>query len=56
LTASCRVVDPTSTDLMIESAHAADVVEGETAAPTEQVAEPPKPVEEESTFGAGVWD
>jgi hypothetical protein len=32
LTASCRDVDPTSTDEMIEKAHAADVVEGETAA------------------------
>ena len=32
LTASCREVDPTSTDEMIEKAHAADVVEGETAA------------------------
>ncbi|HLN26449.1 MAG TPA: DEAD/DEAH box helicase [Gemmataceae bacterium] len=32
LTASCRVVDPTSTDEMIEHAHAADIVEGESAA------------------------
>src|SRR5262249_39832657 len=29
LTASCREVDPTSTDQMIELAHGADVVEGE---------------------------
>jgi superfamily II DNA/RNA helicase len=29
LTASCRAVDPTSTDELIELAHAADVVEGE---------------------------
>jgi superfamily II DNA/RNA helicase len=29
LTASCRAVDPTSTDEVIELAHAADVVEGE---------------------------
>jgi superfamily II DNA/RNA helicase len=29
LTASCRAVDPTSTDEIIELAHAADVVEGE---------------------------
>ena len=29
LTASCREVDPASTDEMIEQAHAADVVEGE---------------------------
>ncbi len=32
LTASCRAVDPTSTDEAIELAHAADVVEGETRA------------------------
>lgn len=32
LTASCREVDPASTDEMIEKAHAADVVEGETPA------------------------
>jgi hypothetical protein len=32
LTASCRAVDPTSTDEMIEQAHAADVVEGEAEA------------------------
>ncbi len=30
LTASCRAVDPASTDEVIEQAHAADVVEGET--------------------------
>jgi superfamily II DNA/RNA helicase len=33
LTASCREVDPASTDEAIEKAHAADVVEGETPAP-----------------------
>jgi hypothetical protein len=33
LTVSCREVDPASTDEIIEQAHAADVVEGETAAP-----------------------
>jgi hypothetical protein len=32
LTASCRAVDPTSTDEVIELAHAADVVEGEATA------------------------
>jgi len=32
LTASCRAVDPASTDEMIEKAHAADVVEGEAEA------------------------
>jgi hypothetical protein len=31
LTASCRTIDPTSTDEAIEKAHAADVVEGEAA-------------------------
>ncbi|MCS7167676.1 MAG: DEAD/DEAH box helicase [Gemmatales bacterium] len=31
LTASCRAVDPTSTDQFVEEAQAADVVEGETA-------------------------
>jgi hypothetical protein len=36
LTASCRAVDPASTDEVIEHAHAADVVEGETAAKAEQ--------------------
>ena len=34
LTASCRAIDPTSTDEAIELAHAADVVEGETNKPT----------------------
>src|SRR5581483_8179296 len=33
LTASCREVDPASTDEIIERAHAADVVEGETPPP-----------------------
>jgi hypothetical protein len=33
LTAACRAVDPTSTDEMIELAHAADVVEGEATQP-----------------------
>jgi superfamily II DNA/RNA helicase len=32
LIASCRAVDPASTDDIIEQAHAADIVEGETAA------------------------
>jgi superfamily II DNA/RNA helicase len=31
LTASCRAVDPASTDEMLEQAHAADIVEGEAA-------------------------
>ena len=32
LTASCRAVDPASTDEIIQQAHAADVVEGEAEA------------------------
>lgn len=54
LTASCRAVDPTSTDQMIEFAHAADVVEGETPA----LAAPPAPTPAEPVpeFGAGVFD
>ncbi len=51
LTASCRVVDPASTDMMIEQAHAADVVEGETEA---KVVVETAPSAE--TFGAGVFD
>src|SRR5262249_36730776 len=35
LAASCRKVDPSSTDAVIQSAKAADVVEGETARPIE---------------------
>jgi hypothetical protein len=51
LTASCREVDPTSTDEVIQLAHAADVVEGEAAVPG------PAPSGETpaaSTFGFGV--
>jgi hypothetical protein len=33
LTASCREVDPTSTDEAMQQAHAADVVEGENVLP-----------------------
>jgi hypothetical protein len=54
LTASCRAVDPTSTDMMIQQAKAADLVAGEgpmiEAPPVEAAKEP------ESTFGAGVFD
>ena len=50
LTETCRVVDPTSTEEMIQRAHAADVVAGETkaakAAVEAQVAEP--------EFGSGL--
>jgi superfamily II DNA/RNA helicase len=40
LTASCRAVDPASTDEVIQQAHAADVVEGEAAAPAPAPAAP----------------
>jgi superfamily II DNA/RNA helicase len=54
LTASCRAVDPTSTDEVIQLAHAADVVEGEAGAPLEPPpAEPAKPAR---VFGAGIFD
>jgi hypothetical protein len=51
LTASCREVDPTSTDMMIQLAHAADVVEGET--PAQPVAAEPPP---KKAFGSGLFD
>ncbi len=40
LTASCRAVDPASTDEIIELAHAADVVEGEAEARTDPATAP----------------
>jgi len=46
LTASCRAVDPTSTNEMIQMAHAADVVEGEKAVTHKSllvVEQPPNP-------------
>lgn len=52
LTASCRAVDPTSTDQVIQLAHAADVVEGETEAKTEVKADP---TPEGKAFGEGVF-
>jgi superfamily II DNA/RNA helicase len=55
LTASCREVDPASTDMMIEQAHAADVVEGETAAQA-AAAELASKAEEKSGFAAGVFE
>lgn len=54
LTVSCRAVDPTSTDQMIEMAHAADVVEGETA--IDHPVLPPPPAEPQREFGAGILD
>ncbi len=54
LTASCRAVDPTSTDEVIQMAQAApDVVKGEAA--TTAAAEPAPPVKEGAEFGSGVW-
>jgi hypothetical protein len=50
LTASCREIDPASTDEAIQRAHAADVVEGEAEA-----AKPPAAPElERHSFGAGL--
>jgi len=57
LTASCRAVDPTSTDEIIQLAHAADVVEGEAGAPPEiPVESPTEPSKPPRTFGAGIFD
>jgi hypothetical protein len=58
LTASCREVDPTSTDEMIQMAHAAgDVVEGEAEAKPAVEAKPPEPAAQpQSTFGAVIFD
>jgi len=53
LTASCREVDPTSTDEMIEHAHAADVVEGEAAAPGQSAAGASPPSPEAGAWGQG---
>ncbi len=53
LTASCRAVDPTSTDEVIQLAHAADVVEGET--PVAILPAPPTaPAAQEQPFGEGI--
>ncbi|MGL4550624.1 MAG: DEAD/DEAH box helicase, partial [Gemmataceae bacterium] len=51
LTASCRAVDPASTDEVIQMAKAADVVAGETPVPT-----PPPEAPKEPGFGAGIFD
>ncbi len=63
-TASCRAVDPTSTDMMIEMARAnADVVEGEKAGepvppppPEEGASLQPQGEEPERVFGAGIFE
>ncbi|MFO0845077.1 MAG: hypothetical protein U0797_22265 [Gemmataceae bacterium] len=51
LTASCRAVDPASTDEVIQHAHAADVVEGEAGLP----APAPAPEEPKPAFDAGIF-
>jgi hypothetical protein len=57
LTETCRGVDPTSTEEMIQRAHAADVVEGETTKVTAaSTLEPPKSSEPEEDFGIGVFE
>jgi hypothetical protein len=64
LTASCRKVDPTSTDQMIQSAHAADLVEGESGKkleipdlPSVEVQfDPSKSQAANPEFGLGVLD
>jgi hypothetical protein len=56
LTASCRAVDPASTDEIMQHAHAADVVEGETAAVKDRPVAVPAPEEPKPTFDAGVFD
>ncbi len=61
LTATCRAIDPTSTEEAIKKAHAADVVEGEVhavviAATTPSQPPPPAEPEEEDAFGAGIVD
>ena len=52
LTETCRAIDPTSTEEMIQRAHAADVVEGEAHTPTPPAAIPSTQPE----FGAGLFD
>jgi superfamily II DNA/RNA helicase len=57
LTASCRAVDPASTDEVIQYAHAADVVEGETPALASTAAATEAAVgEPASTFDAGIFE
>jgi superfamily II DNA/RNA helicase len=57
LTASCRAVDPTSTDEVIQMAQqAADVVKGETAASDNEPIAVSTTSAEKSLFDAGIWD
>jgi hypothetical protein len=54
LTETCRTIDPTSTEEMIQRAHAADIVEGEAPKPTTAPVE--KTTESEVEFGVGVFE
>jgi hypothetical protein len=59
LTASCREVDPESTEMMIEQAHGADVVEGETEAnktPNLGATEIKESKPPERDFGTGILE
>lgn len=53
LTASCRAVDPTSTDLMIENAGAIDLVEVD---PVKNPISPTQTSSSTTSFGAGIFD
>ena len=55
LTETCRGVDPTSTEEMIQRAHAADVVEGETTQAVVETA-PPVAATSEPDFAAGLFE
>jgi len=56
LTASCRAVDPTSTDEVIQMAQAAaDVVKGEAAVVEAALDQPAPTGGEASTFDVGIW-
>jgi superfamily II DNA/RNA helicase len=55
LTASCRAVDPASTDEVIQQAHAADVVEGEAGLEAQAPAAEPPP-EPKPAFDAGIFE
>lgn len=57
LTASCRAVDPQSTDKAMEQAHTADVVEGESHADTDQSDQPePQPQADWRDTWSKHWD
>lgn len=52
LTSACRSVDPQSTDLAIQKAH----LETQATTPTEPAETTPAVADDESSFGAGLWD